>query len=82
MIEKFSDRDFTTVKMSMMKTPPTFSSKRSYERYRAELEAWTAVTSVKKESWARLIALHMPDSPEESDLRGKIFVCLILNYMK
>ena len=62
--------------MSIMKTPPTFSSKRSYERYRAELEAWTAVTSVKKESWARLIALHMPDSSEESDLRGKIFESL------
>ena len=60
----------------MMKTPPTFSSKRAYEMYRAELEAWTAVTSVKKESWARLIALHMPDSPEEGDIRGKLFESL------
>ena len=59
-----------------MKTPPSFNSKRSYERYRAELEAWTAVTSVKKDSWARLIALTMPDSPEEGDIRGRIFESL------
>ena len=56
-----------------MKTPPTFSTKRSYLRYRAELTAWTSVTTVKKESWARLIALNMPDSVEEGDIRGKIF---------
>ena len=59
-----------------MKTPPAFNSKRSYERYRAELEAWTAPTSVKKDSWARLIALTMPDSPEEGDIRGRIFESL------
>ena len=59
-----------------MKTPPTFSLKRSYERYRAELTAWTEVTSVKKSSWARIIALNMPDSAEEGDIRGKIFESL------
>ena len=62
--------------MSILKTPPTFSSKRSYERYKAELTAWTSVTSVKKESWARIIALNMPDSAEEGDIRGKIFESL------
>ena len=62
--------------MSTMKTPPTFSLKRSYERYRAELTAWTEVTSVKKSSWARIIALNMPDSAEEGDIRGKIFESL------
>ena len=56
-----------------MKTPPSFSNKRSYERYRAELMAWSEVTSVKKASWARIIALNMPDSPDEGDIRGKIF---------
>ena len=59
-----------------MKTPPTFSTKRSYTRYRAELTAWTAVTNVKKESWGRLIALNMPDNAEEGDVRGKIFESL------
>ena len=59
--------------MSTMKTPPTFSVKRSYERYRAELTAWTCV---KKSSWARIIALNMPDSAEEGDIRGKIFESL------
>ena len=59
-----------------MKTPPVFSTKRSYQRYRAELTAWTSVTSVKKESWGRLIALNMPDSAEEGDIRGKIFESL------
>ena len=59
--------------MSTLKTPPSFSSKRSYQRYRAELTAWTAVTSIKKESWARIIALSMPDSSEEGDIRGKLF---------
>ena len=62
--------------MSLMKTPPVFSNKRSYERYRAELTAWTEVTSIKKESWARIIALHMPDSEAEGDIRGKIFESL------
>ena len=62
--------------MSTLKTPPTFSNKRSYERYKAELIAWTSVTSVKKESWARVIALNMPDSDEEGDIRGKIFESL------
>ena len=28
---------------------------------------------MKKESWARLIALNMPDTPEEGDIRGRIF---------
>ena len=55
---------------STMKTPPTFSTKRSYTRYRAELTAWT---SVRKESWGRLIALNMLDNTEEGDIQGKIF---------
>ena len=59
-----------------MKTPPSFSNKRSYELYRAELTAWTEVTSVKKASWARIIALNMPDSTDEGDIRGKIFESL------
>ena len=62
--------------MSTLKTPPTFSSKQSYERYKAELTAWTSVTSVKKESWARVIALNMPDTAEEGDIRGKLFESL------
>ena len=62
--------------MSTMKTPPPYSIKSSYERYRAELKAWTEVTSVKKDSWARVIALNMPDSVEENDIRGKIFESL------
>ena len=31
------------------------------------------MTSIKKESWARIIALSMPDSSEEGDIRGKLF---------
>ena len=62
--------------MSTMKAPPNFSSKRSYERYRTELMAWSEVTTVKKSSWARIIALNMPDSSEEGDIRGKIFESL------
>ena len=64
------------INMSTMKTPPVFSSKRSYERYRAELTAWSEVTSVKKASWARIIAFNMPDTPDEGDIRGKIFESL------
>ena len=62
--------------MSILNTPPTFSTKRSYERYRAELTAWTEVTSVQKASWARIIALNIPDSTEERDIRGKNFESL------
>ena len=56
-----------------MKTPPSFSTKRSYERYKAELLAWSEVTTVKKSSWARIIALNMSDTSDEGDIRGKIF---------
>ena len=59
-----------------MKTLAPFSIKHSYERYRAELNAWTEVTSVKKESWVWVIALYMPDYVEENDIRGKIFKSL------
>ena len=62
--------------MSTLKTPQSFSTKISYKIYKAELTAWTSVTSVKKESWTRVIALNMPDSAEEEDIRGKIFESL------
>ena len=70
------DEENILVNMSTLKTPPSFSTKRSYERHKAELTAWTSVTSVKKESWARVIALNMPDSAEDVDIRGKIFESL------
>ena len=69
------------VNMSRLITPPSFSTKRSYERYKAELTAWTSVTSVKKEFWASLIALNMPDSAEEGDIRGKIFEAFVMNWL-
>ena len=67
--------------MSILKTPPSFLTKRSYERYKAELTALTSVTSVKKESWARVIALNMPDSAEEGDIRGKSLKALVMNWL-
>ena len=73
---KDEERGDILVNMSTLKTPPSFLTKRSYKRNKAELIAWTSVTSVKKESWARVIALNMPDSVEEGDIRGKIIESL------
>ena len=63
--------------MGITKDPPTFDSEKiPYELYKLELEAWTAVTDVKKENWGQYVALSLPVS-DPSDIRSKIFNSLM-----
>ena len=55
------------------KNPPKFSIHRSYERYRSELKAWIDLADYEKEQVALIVALDMPTSADEGDVRGKIF---------
>ena len=55
------------------KNPPEFSVKRSYERYRKELNAWVKVADYEKAQLASVIALNLPTSDAEGDVRGKVF---------
>ena len=55
------------------KNPPEFSVKRSYERYRSELNAWVKLADFEKNQLASVIALNLPTSEAEGDVRGKVF---------
>ena len=55
------------------KSPPKFSVNRCYEKYRAELLAWIDIAEYDKKQIAQVIALDMPTSDAEGDVRGKIF---------
>ena len=54
------------------KNPPKFSVHRCYERYRTELEAWIEIADYPPEMIAQIIALDLPISSEEGDVRGKL----------
>ena len=54
------------------KSPPLFSSTKSYENWRKELNAWTRITTEQKRHWAPLIALSLPDN-DPSGIRDKVF---------
>ena len=55
------------------KSPPKFSVNRCYEKYRAELLAWIDIADYNRNQIAQVIALDMPTSDIEGDIRGKIF---------
>ena len=55
------------------KSPPKFSVNRCYEKYRAELIAWIDIAEYDRKQIAQVIALDMPTSDAEGDIRGKIF---------
>ena len=54
------------------KNPPRFSVNRCYERYRTELNAWIEIADYPDEMIAQIIALDLPTSSEEGDVRGKL----------
>ena len=54
------------------KNPPKFSVKR-YERYRCELLAWIEIADFEADKLGSVIALELPTSEEEGDIRGKVF---------
>ena len=58
--------------IAIAKNPPRFNAKKSYQRFKDEVKAWTKVTSVPKEKWAYLIALNLPEDAEDGDLKGMV----------
>ena len=55
------------------KNPPKFSIHRCYERYRCELLAWIDLADYDRSQIAQIIALDLPCSDAEGDVRGKVF---------
>ena len=55
------------------KNPPKFSIHRSYERYRAELNAWIELADYDKDKLGYVVALDLPTDESEGDVRGKVF---------
>ena len=55
------------------KNPPPFSSLKSYEQWRKEVEAWTKLTKEDEEDWAKLVALGCLSPDDPSGIRDKIF---------
>ena len=59
-----------------VKDPPTFSQQKLYSRWKTEVEAWKTVAVANK--WieeatiGQTLALSLPSSAEEGDLRGKV----------
>ena len=51
---------------------PKFSSKKPYDRYKVELEAWSLATETKKEKQGLVVALSLPED-DESQIRDKVF---------
>ena len=55
-----------------MKIPPKFDMERSFERFKADVEAWAEITRVEKEKQGILVTLNLPDTGKYGDLRGKV----------
>ena len=59
-----------------VKDPPSFSQHKQYSRWKSEVEAWKTVAVANK--WieeatvGQALALSLPSSAEEGDLRGKV----------
>ena len=58
------------------KDPPMFSKSKDFDRWKTEIEAWkdvvTATNTIHKDAIGQVLALSLPDSDEEGDLRGKV----------
>ena len=61
---------------SSMKDPPAFSKNKDYSQWKNRLKAWknivTANDYVKKETIGQVLALSLPDTPDEDDIQGKL----------
>ena len=58
------------------KDPPKFSQHQSYTRWKNQVEAWKEVAVANKfvseDTVGQVLALSLPDSAEEGDIRGKV----------
>ena len=59
-----------------IKDPPIFSQHSSYTRWKDEVEAWKTVAVANKfceeSTIGQILALSLPSTPEEGDIRGKV----------
>ena len=55
------------------KNPPAFSSLKSYEQWKKEVNAWTRLTTENEKDWAHLIALGCLSPDDPSGIREKVF---------
>ena len=60
---------------------PSFSSEKPYERYKFELQAWSATTSTEKAKQGLTVALSLPED-DATNIRDKVFSELDLEELK
>ena len=62
--------------MGKFKDPPAFSQYSQYTRWKTEVQAWKTVVTVNKyadeATIGQILALSLPSSAEEGDIRGKV----------
>ena len=61
---------------SSVKDPPVFSKSKDYSQWKNRLKAWKNIVTendyVKKGTIGQVLALSLPDTPEEDDIQGKL----------
>ena len=62
--------------MGKYKDPPVYSKTKDFERWKTEVDAWNdvivATKAIDKSAIGQVLALSLPDTDEEGDLRGKV----------
>ena len=61
--------------MKLVKNPPKFSHDKSYNIYKAELEAWKSVVDIDEKKLGSIIALSLPEN-DPSDIRHRVFASI------
>ena len=68
--------------MSKLNVPiPKFSSDKPYDRYKAEIDAWSEATDADKKKHGILVALSLPEE-DVSQIRDKVFAEIELSKLK
>ena len=68
--------------MAMKINPPDFAKCKTYEQYKVELEAWRAITDLPKEKQAIAVALSLPQTPDTTGIRERVFEELEVSDLK
>ena len=57
---------------NIMKNPPKYNVERPFSRFKEEVLAWAAITSVDKKIQGTLVTLNLPETGRFGDLKGKV----------
>ena len=68
--------------MAMKTNPPDFAKYKTYEQYKVKLEAWQAITDSHKEKQAIALPLSLPQTPDTTGTRERVFDELELSDLK